>query len=132
MKQKITKLVDDFSFEESGYEICKYYCKAETLYNYVKKKKLKPFKLPLAGVDLSKAYKPFDNYNLDSIIYQIKRVNNCDIKIPIILDNIGQIADGLHRVVKAISMDMEYIMAYRLTDMPTPDEIAENKDEDNE
>src|SRR5574344_1905054 len=128
MKQKITKLVDDFSFEESGYERGKYYWKAETLYNYVKKNKLKPFKLPLAGIDLSKAYKPFDNYNLDSIIYQIKRVNNCDIKIPIILDNIGQIADGLHRVVKAISMDMEYIMAYRLTDMPEPDEITENKD----
>ena len=128
MKQKITKLVDDFSFEESGYERGKYYWKAQTLYNYVKKKKLKPFKLPLSGIDLSKAYKPFDNYNLDSIIYQIKRVNNCDIKIPIILDNIGQIADGLHRVVKAISMDMEYIMAYRLTDMPTPDEITENKD----
>ena len=128
MIQKITKLVDDFSFEESGYERGKYYWKAQTLYDYVKKNKLKPFRLPLAGVDLSKAYKPFDNYNLDSIIYQIKRVNNCDIKIPIILDNIGQIADGLHRVVKAISMDMEYIMAYRLTDMPTPDEITENKD----
>ena len=128
MTQKLTKLVDDFSFEESGYERGKYYWKAQTLYNYVKKKKLKPFKLPLSGIDLSKAYKPFDNYNLDSIIYQIKRVNNCDIKIPIILDNIGQIADGLHRVVKAISMDMEYIMAYRLTDMPTPDEITENKD----
>lgn len=128
MTQKVIKLVDDFSFEESGYERGKYYWKAQTLYNYVKKKKLKPFKLPLSGIDLSKAYKPFDNYNLDSIIYQIKRVNNCDIKIPIILDNIGQIADGLHRVVKAISMDMEYIMAYRLTDMPTPDEITENKD----
>ena len=128
MTQKVIKLVDDFSFEESGYERGKYYWKAQTLYDYVKKKKFKQFKLPLAGIDLSKAYKPFDNYNLDSIIYQIKRVNNCDIKIPIILDNIGQIADGLHRVVKAISMDMEYIMAYRLTDMPTPDEITENKD----
>ena len=128
MTQKATKLVDDFTFEESGYQRGSEYWKAETLYDYVKKNKLKPFRLPLAGVDLSKAYKPFDNYNLDSIIYQIKRVNNCDIKIPIILDNIRQIADGLHRVVKAISMDMEYIMAYRLTDMPTPDEITENKD----
>ena len=128
---KKTKLVDDFTFEESGYERGNKYWKAETLYDYVKKNKLKPFKLPLAGFDLSKAYKPFDNYNLDSIIYQIKRVNNCDVKIPIILDDIGQIADGLHRVVKAISLDMEYIMAYRLTDMPTPDEITENKN-DNE
>ncbi len=131
MTQKITKLVDDFTFEESGYERGNKYWKAETLYDYVKKNKLKPFKLPLAGFDLSKAYKPFDNYNLDSIIYQIKRVNNCDVKIPIILDDIGQIADGLHRVVKAISLDMEYIMAYRLTEMPTPDEITENKN-DNE
>ena len=130
VNQKITKLVDDFSFEESGYERDNKYWKAETLYDYVKKKKLKPFKLPLSGLDLGKAYKPFDNYNLDSIIYQIKRVNGCNIEIPIILDNIGQIADGLHRVVKAISMDREYIMAYRLLDMPTPDEITD--DEDNE
>ena len=130
VNQKITKLVDDFSFEESGYQRGNEFWKAETLYNYVKKKKLKPFKLPLSGLDLGKAYKPFDNYNLDSIIYQIKRVNGCNIEIPIILDNIGQIADGLHRVVKAISMDREYIMAYRLLDMPTPDEITD--DEDNE
>ena len=52
----------------------------------------------------------------------------CDINKPIILDDVGQVADGMHRIVKAISMDMEYIMAYRLTDMPTPDEITENKD----
>jgi hypothetical protein len=127
MTQKTTKLVDDFTFEESGYQRGNEYWKAETLYNYVKKKNIRPFKLPLAGLDLSRAYKPFDNYNLYAIIYQIKRVNNCNIEIPIILDNIGQIADGLHRVVKAISMDREYIMAYRLLDMPEPDEVTEGE-----
>ena len=32
MTQKVTKLVDDFSFEESGYERGNEYWKAETLY----------------------------------------------------------------------------------------------------
>ena len=128
MKQRVTKLVDDFSFEESGYERGKYYWKAQTLYDYVKKKKLKPFKMPLSAFNLGLVYNQFDNNNLYNVIYQIKRVMTCDINKPIILDDVGQVADGMHRIVKAISMDMEYIMAYRLTDMPTPDEITENKD----
>lgn len=128
MTQKATKLVDDFTFEESGYERGNNYWQAKTLYNYVKKKKLKPFKMPLASFNLGLVYHQFDNHNLDAVIYQIKRVMNCDINKPIILDDIGQVADGMHRIVKAISMDREYIMAYRLTDMPTPDEITENKD----
>ena len=127
MIQKTTKLVDDFTFEESGYQRGNEYWKAETLYNYVKKNKLKPFKMPLASFNLDLVYHQFDNDNLYAVIYQIKRVANCDITKPIVIDDVGQVADGLHRVVKAISMDMEYIMAYRLTDMPTPDEITENK-----
>ena len=127
MTQKVTKLVDDFSFEESGYERGNEYWKAETLYDYVKKNKLKPFRYPLAAFNMNKVYSQFDNYNLYNVIYQIKRIANCNIDIPIIIDNIGQIADGLHRVVKAISMDKEYIMAYRLLDMPTPDEVTDDK-----
>ena len=76
---------------------------------------------------MNKVYSQFDNYNLYNVIYQIKRIANCNIDIPIIIDNIGQVADGLHRVVKAISMDKEYIMAYRLLDMPTPDEVTNDK-----
>ena len=127
MTQKVTKIVDDFSFEESGYERCNEYWKAETLYDYVKKNKLKPFRYPLAAFNMNKVYSQFDNYNLYNVIYQIKRVANCNIDIPIIIDNIGQVADGVHRIVKAISMDKEYIMAYRLLDMPTPDEVTDDK-----
>ena len=128
MTQKTTKLVYDFTFEESGYVRGNEYWKAETLYNYVKKKKIKPFKMSLASFNLNLVYHQFDNDNLYAVIYQIKRVANCDIEKPIVIDDVGQVADGMHRIVKAISMDMEYIMAYRLTDMPTPDEVTENKD----
>lgn len=131
MTQKLTKLVDDFTFEESGYGSGNKYWKAETLYDYVKKKKLKPFKMTLSSFNLGLVYHQFDNHCLFDVIYQFKRVANCDINKPIILDDVGQVADGMHRVVKAISLDMEYIMAYRLTEMPTPDEITENKN-DNE
>jgi hypothetical protein len=127
MIQKTTKLVDDFTFEESGYVRGNEYWKAETLYNYVKKKKLKPFKMPLASFNLDLLYSQFDNNNLYDVIYQIKRVMNCDTNKPIILDEVGQVADGMHRIVKAISMDMEYIMAYRLLDMPEPDDVTEGE-----
>ena len=122
------KLIEDFTFEESGYQRGDNYWKASTLYEYVKKKKLKPFKIPLAALNLSIVYKQFDNYNLDNIIYHVKRVNNCHIEIPIILDDLGQIADGVHRVIKAISTDREYIIGYRLLDMPEPDEITKKEE----
>ena len=121
------KLVDDFSFEESGYKRGNKYWKASTLYDYVKNKKIKPFKYPIACFDLSVKYTQFDNEDTYNVVYQIKRVINANPDIPIILDDLGQIADGVHRIFKAFCEDRKYIMAYRLTEMPNPDEISKEE-----
>lgn len=63
---------------------------------------------------------------LHSFIFQCKRVNQCSLEYPIILDDVGQIADGYHRLCKAILEGKETIKAIRLLEMPAPDRV-ENK-----
>jgi len=121
------KLIEDYNFEESGYKRGDKYWKASTLYKYVKDKKLKAIKYPLACFDLSTKYPQFDNEQIDNVIYQAKRTINCNPDIPIILDDLGQVADGIHRIIKAFCEDREYIMAYRLIEMPRPDGIKEQE-----
>lgn len=90
---------------------------AESLYEEVKKEKLKPFKLPLLGINTG--YLPIDNVsNIMGLLFHIQRINNLDKSIPIVLDTQGYIADGWHRVMRAILDNDDYIMAYRLKEMP--------------
>ena len=62
---------------------------------------------------------------LYDFIFQCKRVNQCSLEYPIILDEVGQIADGYHRLCKAILEGKETIKAIRLLEMPAPDIISE-------
>ncbi len=84
-------------------------------------KKYNAFDLPLAGLNIS-GY-PWGDPTIDNFIYHSKRVQNADLDKPIILDDMGCIADGWHRVVKAILEGKETIQAIRLEDMPEPDEF---------
>ena len=130
MKNNTPKVhIDSATFEESRYtrknKITDDYdiWNATTLYQQVKEQKLKPFDIPLAALDIS--FVPFDLDSLDDFIFQCKRVKNTDIKIPIILDSCGVVADGYHRIARAILDGKKTIKAYRITNMPKPD-----KDED--
>ena len=38
----------------------------------------------------------------DSFVYHCKRVKDCNLEYPIILDDFGQICDGWHRIAKAV------------------------------
>ena len=87
-----------------------------TLLEYVKENKLESFKMPLVGCDLS--YLPFDVKSLKEFIFQMKRVNNTDLKYPILIDDNGSICDGYHRLCKAILNGDEYIDAIRIDKMP--------------
>lgn len=90
-------------------------------------KKYPVFDLPLAGIDLSRsAWKMED---LDDFIYQANRVRKTDLKYPIILDDCGCVADGLHRICKAVIMGRKTIKAIRLEVMPTPDKVEEEKED---
>lgn len=82
-------------------------------------KGLTPFEMPLACVVLDVL--PFRCNTLDYFIFQANRVENTSLEHPIILSSTGQIADGWHRVVKAIMLGKTSIKAIRLKKMPQPD-----------
>ena len=94
--------ISDVSFDESVYVRGDNKWMASTLYNKAKVDKLKPFDYPLAAFNMLGVDTPFDLSNLKSFIFQCKRVLDCDTNIPIILDDYGQVADGYHRICKAI------------------------------
>lgn len=91
--------IDDMSFAESEYHRGDKVWFAQTLYDFAKAKEYS--------------------------IFQCKRVRECSLEYPIILDDVGQIADGYHRLCKAILEGRETIKAIRLLEMPAPDRIEE-------
>ncbi len=108
-----------FDFAESRYMRGKNGWLAASLYKKAEEDGLKPFDVPLASLDLS--VMPFKVGNFDSFIWHMKRCKNTDMNIPILLDDLGQIADGNHRVARAILEGKRYIKAYRLKSMPPVD-----------
>lgn len=87
-----------------------------TLIQAYKEQKCIEFDMPLAGVCLENM--PFDVNRLSQFLYQVQRVNNTDLKYPIIITDEGYIADGWHRVCKAILQGKSTIKAVRLKEMP--------------
>lgn len=92
-------------------------------------KKYKEFDLPLAGIDLRRNCWTIND--IDDFIHHAKRCADADLKYPIILDTCGTIADGMHRVAKAIVRGQTTIRAIRLETMPPHDRI-ESKESKNE
>jgi hypothetical protein len=94
----------------------KYSWDIPTLIQYTKEEKYKVFDLPLNGIDVS--WNPFDYNNIFDFINHVKRVNEVDLKYPILIDDLGTICDGWHRVVKAIIKGDKTIKAIRIKNMP--------------
>lgn len=92
---------------------------ASNLVQWCKEKEYPIFKLPLAGIDLSR--NSWEINCLYDFIYHMKRSVNVDKQYPIILDETGQICDGLHRICKAIVDGDTEIDAIRIENMPCPD-----------
>ncbi len=86
-------------------------------------KKFKPFDLPLAGIDLTRRAWGIDD--MDDFIHHMNRCKNTSLEHPIILDKYGVIADGIHRVCKAIVLGKSTIKAIRLESMPDHDSLVE-------
>jgi len=82
-------------------------------------KGLPVFNIPLASIDLS--FLPFRVDNMHDLLFQMNRVKNTDLKYPIILDDHGVVADGYHRILKAIYLGKTTIKAVRLNTMPDAD-----------
>jgi hypothetical protein len=56
-----------------------------------------------------------------SIIKHIELINRCDLSFPIILDQYGNVMDGMHRVCKAILEKVPEIPAVQFEVDPEPD-----------
>lgn len=76
-------------------------------------KHLPVFDCPLAALDLSGV--PWQGANILELSAHIKRVLDADIDCPILLDWEGSIADGRHRVLKALAEGRRTIKARRMT-----------------
>lgn len=109
------------AFADSEYHRGDKVWKAQTLYDFAKVKEYPILDMPLWNIDLT--LEPFECSQLYSFIFQCKRVCNCSLDYPILLDNYGQIADGYHRLCKAILEGKETIKAIRLEEMPAPDRL---------
>ena len=98
---------------------------ASNLVQYCKEKRYPIFDLPLAGIDLS--YSPWSNLsNVKQIASHFKRVQLANLDYPVILDDHGYIADGWHRVIKALIEGKHTIKAIRIQEMPQPDGVENN------
>jgi hypothetical protein len=82
-------------------------------------KDLIPFDLPLAGLDLD--MKIWEGCNMLDLAFHVKKVNEADLSKPIILDWNGSIADGRHRIIRALVEGRRTIKAVRLTWKLNPD-----------
>ena len=84
--------IDNMTFAESEYHRGNKIWNAQTLYNFAKAKEYPVRDMPLWNIDLT--VEPFECSQLHSFIFQCKRVRDCSLDHPIILDEVGQIADG--------------------------------------
>lgn len=117
--------IESISFNDSCYVNYGKKWKAKDLYKFAKEKKYEVFDLPLAGINLNQC--PFDIECLDDFIYHANRLKNVDLNYPIIIDKYGCIADGYHRVCKAILEGYKTIKAIRLEEMPKKCKIIKEK-----
>jgi len=94
-----------------------YYDDGGNLYSVAKlvdeAKNLKSFDMPLCGINLSDVI--WQDCNILEIAFHCKKVKDANLKYPIILDWNGNIADGRHRIIKALVEGKKTIKAVRIT-----------------
>lgn len=88
-------------------------------------KDLPVFEVPLAALDLSDEI--WSGANMLELSFHIKKVLDADLSFPILLDWHGCVADGRHRILKAIATGQRTIKARRIHWKPQPCSPAENR-----
>ena len=86
-------------------------------------KELPVFEGPLASLDW--ASRIWEDCNMLSRAFHVKKCEDADLNCPILLDWNGGIADGRHRIIKAITMGKLTIKARRMQWRPEPDRLAD-------
>jgi len=82
-------------------------------------KDLPVFDVPLAALDLSSRI--WDDCNMFAMAFHVKKCVDADLRYPILLDWNGAVADGRHRIIKAVMDGRRTIRARRMTWKPEPD-----------
>jgi hypothetical protein len=88
-------------------------------------KKLKAFDVPIASIDLSGII--WNGLTIFQIAFHCHKVKKADLSKPIILDWNGAIADGRHRIIKALIEGKRTIKAVRMHWTIEPDKRAESE-----
>ena len=86
-------------------------------------KDLEPFDVPIEAIDLSPQI--WKDSNMYDLAYHVKLVNAADLSYPIILDWLGGIADGRHRLIKALVLGHTTIKCVRMKYKPEFDKVME-------
>lgn len=86
-------------------------------------KDLVPFDAPIQAFDLSAEI--WRGCSMFELAYHVKLVNDADLSYPIILDWNGGIADGRHRLIKALTLGHSTIKCVRMTYKPNFDKLAD-------
>ena len=116
-------ILTDTALADSHFCDGEYSWDAESLYDYAAECGCRKYKLPLKHVCLNN--NPIECASIPDLAYEVRRVLMSDCDIPIIVSCCGSILDGVHRVVKALVTNREHVWAYRLPDMPEPDEVCD-------
>lgn len=53
------------------------------------------------------------------------RINSADLSYPIMLDHQGGIIDGVHRILKAKTIDLKTVPAVQFLSLPEPDRVED-------
>lgn len=99
--------------------------KVETLWEAAED--LPAYDVPLVGMNID--ISPWDDVTNNFLDYlsHVKLIMNADLDYPIILTPLGSIADGRHRIGKAIIEGQTTIKVKRLPFMPEPDMLFDDE-----
>lgn len=86
-------------------------------------KDLPVFDAPLAALDLAGC--PWRDAPMHELAHHVKQCMDADLSYPILLSWDGGVADGRHRILKAIALGKRTIKARRMIWRPEPDRKAE-------
>lgn len=81
-------------------------------------KHLPVFDCPLGALNLSAEI--WEGCSMHSLAWHVRRVNDADLAQPILLSWDGGIADGRHRIIKALTLGKRTIKARRMMWRPDP------------
>jgi len=112
--------LETMKFEDSKFTDGKSTWSATSLYEAAKNQKCKKFKLPIKHLDLEWVRYP-DGLRLIDFAYHMKRVLATDLNYPILMNHNGRIMDGEHRILKAISINQDWVWCVRLQKPVKPD-----------